>query len=136
MTLYRITRMARAASDLPHAQALPLQNPHLHHALRQNHRSLTSRLRFQPVNRLSFPAAATTVVHAYQRLGAGHWILYDCVNSSPPPALMPVLESHIRRHDKPPWPEHDQDCDFYRDHLKQHAITRGFARNGTGTRSR
>jgi hypothetical protein len=45
---------------------------------------------------------------------------------------VPVLESHIRRHRKPPWPEHDQDCDFYRDRLEQRAIARSFARKRGG----
>jgi hypothetical protein len=67
-------------------------------------------------------------VRAYQRLGAGHWFLCDCLASGRPPALVPVLESHIRRHNEPPWPEHDPDCDFFRDHLEQRVIARSFAR--------
>jgi hypothetical protein len=54
--------------------------------------------------------------------GQGHWFLCDCVTSAQPPALVPVSESYIRRHHEPPWPEHDPDCDFFRDHIEQRAI--------------
>jgi hypothetical protein len=73
-------------------------------------------------------AAGAAVVQAYQRVGAGHWFACDCLTSAPPPALVPVLESYIRRHHEPPWPEHDPDCDFFRDHLEQRTITRTFSR--------
>jgi hypothetical protein len=76
--------------------------------------------------------SGAAVVRAYQRVGAGHWFLCDCLKSTPPPALVPVLESHIRRHHELPWPEHDPDCDFFRDHLEQRHIARSFSRKLDG----
>jgi hypothetical protein len=58
--------------------------------------------------------------------------LCDCLASWPPPILVPVSESHIRRHHTPPWPDHDPDCDFFRDHLEQRVIARSFARRDNG----
>jgi hypothetical protein len=43
-------------------------------------------------------SAGAAVVRAYQHLAAGTWFLCDCLTTSPPSALVPVLESHIRRH--------------------------------------
>lgn len=74
-------------------------------------------------------AAGAEVVHRYQRAGAGSWLLCDCLGRVEwPPALIPVAEAHIRRHYDPPWPEHDPDCDFYRDAAQQRAVTRSFRR--------
>ena len=80
-------------------------------------------------------AAGAAVVHHYQRAGSGNWILCDCLGQvERPPALIPVAEAHIRRHHEPPWPDHDPDCDFYRDAAEQHAITRSYARLPDGKR--
>ena len=74
-------------------------------------------------------AAGAAVVHRYQRAGSGGWILCDCLRHvERPPVLIPVAEAHIRRHHEPPWPDHDPDCDFYRDAAEQRAITRSYAR--------
>jgi hypothetical protein len=50
------------------------------------------------------------------------------------PIIVPVLESHIRRHPvgRPPWPDRDPDCNFFRDHREQPVIARSFARYGNG----
>jgi hypothetical protein len=69
-------------------------------------------------------AAGAAVVQAFQRFGAGHWFLCDCVTFAQARALVPISESYIRRHHELPWPEHDPDCDCFRDRLEQRAITR------------
>ncbi len=80
-------------------------------------------------------AAGAGVVHRYQRTGAGGWFLCDCLGQvDRPPALVPVAEAHIRRHHEPPWPDHDPECDFYRDAAEQRAITRSYARLPDGKR--
>lgn len=45
-----------------------------------------------------------------------------------------MAEAHIRRHHEPPWPDHDPECDFYRDAAEQRAITRSYARLPDGKR--
>lgn len=73
--------------------------------------------------------AGAAVLRRYKRLGAGCWVLCDCLGDvSRPPALVPVSETHIRRHYDPPWPAHDPDCDFHRDAAQQRAITRSYVR--------
>jgi hypothetical protein len=52
----------------------------------------------------------------------------------PAPALIPVSEAHVRRHHEPPWPDHDPDCDFYRDRAEQRLITRSYRRPAVGKR--
>ncbi len=43
-------------------------------------------------------AAGAEVVHRYQRVGAGSWLLCDCLGRVEwPPALIPVAEAHIRQ---------------------------------------
>ncbi len=80
-------------------------------------------------------AAGAAVVHRYQRAGSGGWILCDCLGQvDRPPVLIPVAEAHIRRHHEPPWPDHDPECDFYRDAAEQRAITRSYARLPDGKR--
>ncbi len=77
--------------------------------------------------------AGAAVIRRYQRLGAGCWVLCDCLGAvSRPPALVPVSETHIRRHYDPPWPAHDPDCDFHRDAAEQRAITRSYVRLPAG----
>ena len=78
-------------------------------------------------------AAGAAVVRHYQHLGFGNWFLCDCLDPSvQPPALVPVLESFIRRHTDPPWPLHADACDFRRDPPEQRAITRSYARPSAG----
>jgi len=69
------------------------------------------------------------LIRRYQRVGAGCWILCDCLSAGDrPPVLVPVSEAHIRRHYEHPWPAHDLDCDFHRDAAEQRAITRSYVR--------
>jgi len=78
-------------------------------------------------------AAGAAVVRRYQHLGFGNWILCDCLGPGRrPPALVPVLESFIRRHTDPPWPLHAEGCDFHRDPSEQRVITRSYARPPAG----
>ena len=61
-------------------------------------------------------AAGAVVVWRYQHRGFGNWFLCDCRESGcRPPALILVLETYIRRHTDPPWPQHADGCDFQRD---------------------
>ncbi len=71
---------------------------------------------------------AATVVARYQQLGSGQWFLCDCrPDAVHPPALVPVSQTHIRRHEASPWPAHADTCDFYRDPEEQRAITGSYA---------
>ncbi|MEA2731227.1 MAG: hypothetical protein QOF70_5702 [Acetobacteraceae bacterium] len=80
-------------------------------------------------------ADGATVVARYQRSGAGCWFLCDCLGRvDQPPALIPVSEAHVRRHHEPPWPDHDPDCDFFRDRAEQRLITRSYRRPAVGKR--
>jgi hypothetical protein len=77
--------------------------------------------------------AGAAVVRRYQHLGFGNWFLCDCLGPGRhPPALVPVLESFIRRHTDPPWPRHTDACDFHRDPPEQRAITQSYARPPAG----
>ena len=75
-------------------------------------------------------AAAAAVVARYQQLGGGHWFLCDCRRGAAarPPALVPVSQTHIRRHEDQRWPAHGEACDFHRDPDEQRAITASYAR--------
>ena len=74
-------------------------------------------------------AAGAAVVRAWQHRGVGSWFLCDCLGDDRrPPALVPVAESHIRRHQDYPWPQHAEDCDFARDPAEQRRLTRSYAR--------
>jgi hypothetical protein len=88
----------------------------------------------QAFGRFATPAArpaGAVVVRRYQHLGFGNWFLCDCLGPGRhPPALVPVLESFVRRHTDPPWPRHADECDFRRDPPEQRAITRSYARRG------
>jgi hypothetical protein len=69
------------------------------------------------------------VVQRYQRSGAGCRFLYACLGDvERRPALVPVSEAHNRRHRDAPWPEHEQDCDFYRYASEQRVITKSYRR--------
>ena len=80
--------------------------------------------------RLEDRAAGAAIVGRYQQLGAGYWFLCDCrPEAERPPALVPVLQTHIRRHHEDArWPAHAAACDFYRDPVEQLAITASYAR--------
>jgi hypothetical protein len=64
--------------------------------------------------------AAGDVVRRYQIAAGGHWFLCDCrPGQDKPPALIPVLESYIRRHVQAGWPQHADACDFFREPAEQ-----------------
>ncbi|MEE3504104.1 hypothetical protein [Acidiphilium acidophilum] len=77
--------------------------------------------------------AASSVVRRWQLDGSGHWILCDCVgpliDGANPPALVPVAETHLRRHVHGAWPAHAADCDFFRDPEEQRDVTRSYRRS-------
>jgi hypothetical protein len=69
------------------------------------------------------------------KTGVGCWFFCDRLGRvDQPPALIPVSEAHVRRHHEPPWPDHDPDCDFYRDRAEQRLITRSYRRPAVGKR--
>ena len=72
--------------------------------------------------------AGTEIVQRYQHQGHGNWFLCDCLDGveTRPPALVPVMESFIRRHTDPPWPAHAEDCEFFREPGEQKAITNSY----------
>ncbi len=72
--------------------------------------------------------AGAEIVQRYQHQGHGNWFLCDCLDGveTRPPALVPVMESFIRRHADPPWPAHAEDCDFFREPGEQKAITNSY----------
>ena len=74
-------------------------------------------------------AAGAAVVQRYQHVAGGHWFYCDCRgDAARPPALIPVLERFVRRHEEAGWPAHDPDCDFARDHDEQRELLRSYAR--------
>jgi len=94
---------------------------------------LALRLAFGRFAKPEARAAGAAVVRQHQHLGFGNWFLCDCLESGcRPPALIPVLESYIRRHTDPPWPQHADGCDFHRDPDEQRAITSSYARPASG----
>ena len=78
--------------------------------------------------------AAAAVVRRYQRREGGMWFYCDCLpEGQRPPALVPIDESHIRRHSEAPWPAHDEECDFFSEPAEQHLATRSYRRPADGT---
>ena len=72
--------------------------------------------------------AAVRIVRHYQQLGAGAWFLCDCrLGGQRPPALVPVAQTHIRRHQDERWPVHSDACDFQRDPAEQRAIVDSYS---------
>ena len=72
--------------------------------------------------RLADREAAAPIVRRYQQLGIGSWFLCDCrLGVERPPALVPVSQTHIRRHQDDRWPVHCDGCDFQRDPVDQRA---------------
>jgi uncharacterized protein YjiS (DUF1127 family) len=86
----------------------------------------------QGFGRYALPQARTeaaAVVRRYQHREAGMWFYCDCLpDGQRPAALVPVDESHIRRHCEMPWPAHDEECDFFSEPAEQHAATRSYRR--------
>jgi len=73
-------------------------------------------------------AEAAAVVAHYQQLRGGQWFLCGCrPTAERPPALVPVSQSHIRRHEDARWPVHCDSCDFHRDPDEQRMITGSYA---------
>ena len=72
--------------------------------------------------------AAVPIVRHYQQLGAGSWFLCDCrPGAARPPALVPVAQTHIRRHQDDRWPVHSDACDFQREPAEQRAIVDSYS---------
>ena len=72
--------------------------------------------------------AGAAVVQRYQHVAGGHWFYCDCRgDAARPPALIPVLERFVRRHEQAGWPGHDPDCDFARDQTEQRELLRSYA---------
>jgi hypothetical protein len=91
------------------------------------------RLAFGRFAKPAAKSAGAAVVRRYQHLGFGNWFFCDCQDSGcRPPTLIPVLESYIRRHTDPAWPQHADGCDFQREPAEQRAITRSYARPPSG----
>jgi hypothetical protein len=74
-------------------------------------------------------AAAAPIVAHYQQQGGGCWLLCDCrPDATRPPALVPVAQTHIRRHQDERWPAHSETCDFFRDPGEQRVVTESYSR--------
>ena len=79
--------------------------------------------------RLAARPAGERVVRQRQPERGGQWFACDCLGPVPfPPVLVPVAETHVRRHVEGSWPQHAEDCDFFREAAEQHAISASFAR--------
>ena len=72
--------------------------------------------------------AAASVVARYQQMGAGMWLLCPCRSvSGRNTVLVPVAQTHIRRHEDDRWPSHAPSCDFYRDPAEQNLLVGSYA---------
>lgn len=80
--------------------------------------------------------AAAAIVRRLQTTGPGHWVLCDCLGDQAsgyrPPALVLVNETHVRRHVDERWPQHADDCDFFRDPEEQRRITASYGKSDPG----
>lgn len=80
--------------------------------------------------------AAAAIVRRLQTTGPGHWVLCDCLGDQAsghrPPALVMVNETHVRRHVSEYWPQHADDCDFFREPEEQRRITASYAKPDPG----
>ncbi|HTU56469.1 MAG TPA: hypothetical protein VMF62_21090 [Acetobacteraceae bacterium] len=69
-------------------------------------------------------ADAIPVVRRVQPTGRGCWILCDCRPAAErPPALVPVMETHIRRHVQAGWPPRAEACEFFREPVDQAVVS-------------
>ncbi|ATR19614.1 hypothetical protein CTJ15_04465 (plasmid) [Roseomonas sp. FDAARGOS_362] len=67
------------------------------------------------------------VVRRHQQ--QARWFFCDCrPDRVRPPALVPVAESHVRRHSEEPWAEHVAECDFFLDAAEQADLVRSYDR--------
>ncbi|MBN9560438.1 MAG: hypothetical protein J0H14_06865 [Alphaproteobacteria bacterium] len=72
--------------------------------------------------------AAAAVVRRCQQRRGGDWFLCDCLpGAERPPALVPVSQTHIRRHQVTRWPVHCDTCDFYREPDEQREVTASYS---------
>ena len=70
-------------------------------------------------------ADAMPIIRRLQTTDRGYWVLCDCRPAqSKPPALVPVLETFLRRHVTEDWPQHAQACEFFRAPAEQSEISR------------
>lgn len=103
--------------DVAHATSLPAEQDRML-------RAAFGRFGGQPKAR----EAAVPIVRHYQQLGAGSWFLCDCrLGAERPPALVPVAQTHIRRHQDERWPVHSDACDFRREPAEQRAIVDSYS---------
>lgn len=67
------------------------------------------------------------IIRRLQTSDRGFWILCDCRPAQEkPPALVPVLETYLRRHVTDDWPPHAEACDFFREPAEQTEISRSY----------
>ena len=72
-------------------------------------------------------ADAIQVVRRVQTTERGCWILCDCRPAAErPPVLVPVMETHIRRHVQAGWPPHAEACEFFREPVDQAAVSASY----------
>ncbi len=72
-------------------------------------------------------ADAIPIVRRLQSTDRGFWILCDCrPAAAKPPALVPVSETHLRRHVTDNWPQHAPSCEFYREPAEQVEISASY----------
>ena len=73
--------------------------------------------------------AGARVVREHQGGFSGQWFACSCRGGAlPPPVLVPVSETHIRRHVEGAWPEHAEWCDWFREPKAQRAVSASFRR--------
>jgi hypothetical protein len=77
-------------------------------------------------------AAAVPIVRRLETTDDGHWLYCDCLKDGTPPVLVPVAETHLRRHVTEEWPAHAPDCEFFRDSEERRAAAASYQplRNG------
>lgn len=72
-------------------------------------------------------AAAAPIVAHYQQANGGHWFFCDCrPGGERQPVLVPVSQTHLRRHQDERWPSHQENCDLYRDPGEQRLLTASY----------
>ena len=72
-------------------------------------------------------ADAIPFVRRLQTTDRGFWLLCDCRPAvTKPPALVPVSETHLRRHVTDNWPQHAVSCEFYREPAEQVEISASY----------
>ena len=96
----------------------------------------TLRRAFGRFARVTAREAGAFVVRQHQGGLGGQWFACDCRGGAlPPSVLVPVAETHIRRHVESLWPEHAEWCDFYREPQQQVAVSASYRRVASQARS-